>query len=140
MLRLDFFVLYQYSIQLIRWDVPNIGTVWGDIIYNTYLNYSWIAVHGRYYITHLFFFFNFAFVCLRYPWNNFQFFLSIYVLWILHSNKIWLSQHFPVFNTLKLLLLEHFYFVLPILNIYFMITDFWYYYHHYYYRYNYYHH
>ena len=106
-----------------RWDFANIATDWGDTIMTreiriSELSVSRIAVHGRYYITHPFFFLEKYAPTINFCYSidygfysvSYTLFLTFNFFWFLSSNKTWLSERFPLVSKYELLLLEQFLF------------------------------
>ena len=109
-----------------RWGVANIGTDWGDIIYDARnldpltihfpVGSSWVVLYNPPFSSREIFTYNSFFIVviiiiffslLCFYFVSFTFFL---IFAYLRSNKTWVSEHFSLLSRNELLLLEHFLF------------------------------
>ena len=96
----------------------------------------WVTVHSRYHMTHFCFFREMctcktsvlSFVFLLFCFLNVVF--DIYIMWVLHSNKTWLSERFSCLSIYELVLLKYFLFYV---KVFIFLSDYLFhsYYHHY---------
>ena len=97
----------------------------------------WVTVHSRYHMTHFCFFREIctcktsvlSFVFLLFCFLNVVF--DIYIMWVLHSNKTWLSERFSCLSIYELVLLKYFLFFY--VKVFIFLSDYLFhsYYHHY---------